>query len=364
MDLSGTFSGVGSMKPEEVWRQRAKDGQCLMCGCQCYKISKIFKKRTPLTIEDKVLNGKCLICDPDHKFIPNESSRHNASVASIDVETMVIERSGKSLNSFMPMPVTSKVPVDHKESTPENAITSESTSVQLTPATSALAVNGQKPQDEEFVATGAEIASSRKSVQPMRASKFRNSFSMSKARRNSIQICHSNQAKEAITLVGAINDIEDLTSMMFEAFADMILQRADIKKNKKKISEGAVHEVMEQIYRSNISILVIDSIEMHMKFPDTTLDLWEFLNNITKESVSIQNQLLENNLLHTMSKTLVSWVENQNIMITMLKTLFNCHGSFDQSDSSIQQENAVFLSEVLHSQSGKFTHAYFNQKLI
>jgi hypothetical protein len=47
----------------EIQRARDERGECAICGQRLYKVH-MFGKRTPLTIEDEVRNGRCLLCRP------------------------------------------------------------------------------------------------------------------------------------------------------------------------------------------------------------------------------------------------------------------------------------------------------------
>lgn len=64
MDYLGSDIGAGGrvLSKEEVIEQRERAGKCITCGTKCFE--KTFFKKVALTIPGKVLNGRCLHCQP------------------------------------------------------------------------------------------------------------------------------------------------------------------------------------------------------------------------------------------------------------------------------------------------------------
>jgi len=85
MDIIGTNignSGEVISHPEFV-KRRIRKGECPSCGQKCFG-SKLFKKK-PLTIEGKVLEGQCLVCNPlrtDSDDLIQATSAHIATPCS------------------------------------------------------------------------------------------------------------------------------------------------------------------------------------------------------------------------------------------------------------------------------------------
>ena len=372
MDSFGTFSGVGAMKPEEVRQKRAKDGQCLECGRQCFKVSRgIFKKKTPLTIEGKVLDGKCLRCAPDYRRGSSLTGQDTSKRESKNSTTEHFVDSGRSLNSAV-----SKLSTDNSRGSANS--TANSADVQPIFArvseTEESILSSQTPQAPAVNGGAKKFVTVDLKNLPPRASSSRftassvgmKNYNATTTWRNSLTSSPSGNFGEsvmstvsindqAISLVNAIEDVEDLASMMYESFADIDMQRAVVKRIQQLNSSTAV---VEQIINSNISILTLDSIEEHITDQKAVKDLWKFLLEITLNCIQLQDQLLSNSVLATMGKTLDSNGENDDVMDVVLDLLLNLCDSICRSNISIQTENVRFLSNVLQSQTGAYLFQY------
>lgn len=64
MDTFGNDLGTGGqvLSREELIKKRQRNGMCPTCGQKCFK-KKLFKLE-PITVTGKVLNGRCLSCNP------------------------------------------------------------------------------------------------------------------------------------------------------------------------------------------------------------------------------------------------------------------------------------------------------------
>ena len=80
MDYIGTdFNSTGSVIPKsELTAARLKRGECATCGRKCYK-KKLFKMIPIDDEEGKILNGRCLHCNPFHSNSNNNKNSKNPS---------------------------------------------------------------------------------------------------------------------------------------------------------------------------------------------------------------------------------------------------------------------------------------------
>lgn len=79
--------GVGGGSPNKILRQgRERDGRCPDCGLDTHRVVMTDNsfELEPLTIEGEVLNGQCLLCNPDAMF--ESGSGDNLSISGSSLE--------------------------------------------------------------------------------------------------------------------------------------------------------------------------------------------------------------------------------------------------------------------------------------
>lgn len=144
-DLGQGFNPNGGvMTVRELEEQRRKDGKCIRCGQETHK-KRLFKM-VPITVHGRVLEGRCLHCDPldprrDQGIIPAETrpateediARFNRSQAILQFQTESFRRNSSrhllnedgrrpSLNNVTPSPGTPRLTHDGLGQTPRGGI--------------------------------------------------------------------------------------------------------------------------------------------------------------------------------------------------------------------------------------------------
>ncbi|KAL7452733.1 hypothetical protein ACHAWC_004454 [Mediolabrus comicus] len=103
MDYLGSDIGAKLgrvLSKEEVIEQRERAGKCITCGTKCFE--KTFFKRVALTIPGRVLNGRCLHCqpqDPSKEEIIDASCAPAGSTDSYDAYVVASNNHNNSVSA-------------------------------------------------------------------------------------------------------------------------------------------------------------------------------------------------------------------------------------------------------------------------
>jgi hypothetical protein len=108
MERLGTdFNATGSvMSKRELEELRRKKGECVRCGQKCFQ-KKLFKM-IPITDHGKVLNGRCLGCNP----LPGDGDASGVLPAVSRPATMQdLQRFNRSQNNLVLPPNTANTAI-------------------------------------------------------------------------------------------------------------------------------------------------------------------------------------------------------------------------------------------------------------